>query len=144
MFNQCQFIGNLGGTPDIRAMQDGKRVANFSIACTEKWKSKDGEAKEKTEWIPVVCFGDGLVNVIEKYIHKGSKVFVQGKFSTRRWTDKEGKDRFSTEVVVSGFGGTITMLDSPNTQSGQREAPQRQDTASQPSFSEELDDVVPF
>lgn len=115
--NQCQFVGNLGGNPEIRSMQNGDKVANFSLACTERWRNKSGEKQERTTWVPIVIFGP-LAGVAESYLRKGSKVFVQGKFSVRKWTAKDGSDRYSTEVVLQGPGSVLTMLDSP---SGQRE-----------------------
>ena len=111
MLNQCNFIGNLGADPEIRTMSNGSEVANFSIGCTEKWKEKaTGEKKEKTEWIRISVFGN-LVGVVKSYLKKGSKVYVSGKFKTRKWTDKDGQDRYSTEIVLQGFSGKLLMLD---------------------------------
>lgn len=110
--NRMQAIGNVGKDPEIRNMKDGKPVASFSIACTEKWKSKDtGEARESTTWIPVVCFNEGLCRVIEQYVHKGSRLFVEGKWTNRKWQDQEGRDRYSTELVMQGFDSRLIMLD---------------------------------
>jgi single-strand DNA-binding protein len=118
MLNQCQFIGNLGADPEIRSMNNGDKVANMRIACTEKWKDKNsGERREKTEWVSIAVFGP-LVNVVENYLKKGSKVFVSGKFSTRKWQDQSGNDRYSTEIVLQGFGGTLVMLDSKGSSGG--------------------------
>ena len=111
MLNKCCFIGNLGRNPELRHTQDGKKVANFSIACTEKWKSATGERKERTEWVRIVCFNDGLVGVIEKYLRKGSKVYLEGQLQTRKWTDKDGNDKYTTEVVMQGFNCALKMLD---------------------------------
>ena len=98
--NQCQFIGNLGKDPEIRAMQNGKKVASFSMACTESWKDKQtGERKEKTEWIPCVAF-EPLAGIIERYVRKGSRIFVSGQFSTRSWDDQDGQKRYKTEINV--------------------------------------------
>lgn len=97
--NHCTFIGNLGADPEIRQMPSGNPVANFRIACSESWKDKEtGEKKESTEWISVVCFNENLIRVIEQYMHKGSKVYVAGKFKTRKWQDKDGQDRYTTEI----------------------------------------------
>lgn len=116
--NQVSVIGNLGRDPEIKIMSNGDKVANMSIAVSEKWKDKNtGEKKEKTEWVPVTIWGP-LVNVVENYLKKGSKVFVQGKFQTRKWQDQSGADRYSTEVVLQGFGGTLVMLDSASGGSG--------------------------
>ena len=109
--NQCSFIGNLGADPEIRSFQNGGRVANLRIAVTEKWKDKEGNRKEATEWVTVAILQDGLVGVAERYLKKGSKVFIQGKLRTRKWHDQSGNDRYSTEISVGGMGGVMTMLD---------------------------------
>lgn len=113
--NQCSFIGNLGADPEVRSFQNGGRVANLRLAVTEKWKDKSsGERKESTEWVSVAIMQDGLVGIAEQYLRKGSKVFVQGKIRTRKWQDKDGADRYSTEVVLQGFDGKLQMLDAPS------------------------------
>jgi single-strand DNA-binding protein len=110
MLNQCQFIGNLGKDPEIRTMQNGDKVANFSIAVTEKWKEKTtGVLKEKTSWIPIVIWG-GAAGIAEKYLSKGSKVFVSGCFETRKWQDQSGADKYTTEIVLRPFSGVLTLL----------------------------------
>ncbi|MCK0098555.1 single-stranded DNA-binding protein [Qipengyuania sp. S6317L1] len=110
--NKVMLIGNLGADPEIRSFQNGGRVANLRIATSENWKDKNtGERREKTEWHTVAIFSDGLVNVVERYLKKGSKVFVEGKLQTRKWQDQSGNDRYSTEIVIQGMGGTLTMLD---------------------------------
>ncbi|MEL7189872.1 MAG: single-stranded DNA-binding protein [Pseudomonadota bacterium] len=110
--NKVMLIGNLGADPEIRSFQNGGRVANLRIATSENWKDKNtGERREKTEWHTVAIFSDGLVNVVERYLKKGSKVFIEGKLQTRKWQDQSGNDRYSTEVVIQGLGGTLTMLD---------------------------------
>lgn len=112
MLNQCQFIGNLGRDPETRTFQDGRKVCNLRIACTEKWTDKNsGERKERTEWISVAIFSEGLVRVAEQYLRKGSKVYVSGKMVTRKWQDQSGQDRYSTEIVLQGFDATLVMLD---------------------------------
>lgn len=111
MLNKCTFIGNVGRDPEIRAMQDGKEIANLSIGVTEKWKTKSGEKAEKTEWVRVAVFNEGLVRVIKSYVKKGSKIYIEGQLQTRKWTDKDGVDKYSTEVVLSGFGGQLILLD---------------------------------
>lgn len=111
MLNKCIFIGNLGRDPEVRTMQDGKKVANLSLAVSEKWKDKStGERKERTEWVRVVIFGH-LAEVAEKYLQKGSKVYVQGQMQTRKWTDKDGNEKYSTEIVLQGFNSELIMLD---------------------------------
>ena len=110
--NKVMLIGNLGADPEIRSFQNGGKVANLRIATSEQWKDKaTGERKEKTEWHTVAIFSEGLVSVVERYLKKGSKVFVEGKLQTRKWQDQNGADRYSTEIVIQGLGGTLTMLD---------------------------------
>ncbi|MFN3989639.1 MAG: single-stranded DNA-binding protein [Erythrobacter sp.] len=112
--NKVMLIGNLGADPEIRTFSNGGKVANLRIATSETWKDRQtGERKEKTEWHNVAIFSEGLVNVVERYLKKGSKVFVEGKLQTRKWQDQNGQDRYSTEVVIQGLGGTLTMLDGP-------------------------------
>ncbi len=109
--NKVILIGNLGKDPEVRTMQNGNKVANLSIATSENWKDKaTGERKEKTEWHRVVIFGN-LADIAEKYLKKGSKVYVSGALQTRKWQDKDGQDKYSTEVVLQGYGGELTMLD---------------------------------
>lgn len=110
--NKVMLIGNLGADPEIRSFQNGGKVANLRIATSESWKDRQtGERKEKTEWHTVAIFSEGLVGVVERYLKKGSKVFVEGKLQTRKWQDQNGQDRYSTEIVIQGLGGTLTMLD---------------------------------
>jgi len=110
--NKVMLIGNLGADPEIRSFQNGSKDANLRIATSEQWKDKNtGERKEKTEWHTVAIFSEGLVSVVERYLKKGSKVVVEGKLQTRKWQDQNGQDRYSTEIVIQGLGGTLTMLD---------------------------------
>lgn len=110
--NKVMLIGNLGADPEIRTFQNGGKVCNLRIATSERWRDKNtGENREKTEWHTVAIFSEGLVRVCEQYLRKGSKVFVEGALQTRKWQDQSGNDRYSTEVVIQGFGGTLTMLD---------------------------------
>lgn len=139
MLNQCQFIGNLGADPEIRTFQNGGKVANLRLACSEKWKDKNtGERKEKTEWISIAVFSDGLVRVCEQYLRKGSKIYISGKMATRKWQDQSGQDRYSTEIVLQGFGGTLTMLD------GQRDDSPRQPEPDAQGGGRIDDDDIPF
>ena len=109
--NKVILIGNLGKDPEVRSMQNGGKVANLSIATSESWRDKaTGEKKEKTEWHRVVIFGN-LAEIAEKYLKKGSKVYVSGSLQTRKWTDQSGAEKYSTEVVLQGYGGELTMLD---------------------------------
>jgi len=111
--NKVTLIGNLGNDPEIRSMNNGGKVATLSVATTESWKDKNsGEKREKTEWHRVVIFGDGLVRVAENYLKKGSKIYIEGSLQTRKWQDRDGNDKYTTEVVLQGFGGTLIMLDS--------------------------------
>ncbi len=109
--NKVMLIGNLGADPEIRSFQNGGRVCNLRIATSENWKDRDGNRQERTEWHTVAIFSEGLVNVCENYLRKGSKVFVEGQLQTRKWQDQSGNDRYSTEIVLRGFNGTLTMLD---------------------------------
>lgn len=110
--NKVMLIGNLGADPEIRSFQNGGKVANLRIATSESWKDRNtGERKEKTEWHTVAIFSEGLVGVVERFLKKGSKVYIEGKLQTRKWQDQNGQDRYSTEVVIQGMGGVLTMLD---------------------------------
>ena len=111
--NRCEFIGNLGQDPEIRTFGNGDKVANLRLAVTEKWKDRDsGERREATEWISIAAFGP-LAGIAEQYLRKGSKIFVAGKWKTRKWTDQSGADRYSTECVLQGYDAKLEMLDAP-------------------------------
>lgn len=110
--NKVILIGNLGADPEMRQTRDGRPIANLRVATSENWRDKSsGERKEKTEWHNVVIFSEGLCKIAEQYLRKGSKVYVEGQLQTRKWQDKDGQDRYSTEVVLQNYGGTLTMLD---------------------------------
>ena len=110
--NKVILIGNLGADPEIRRTQDGRPIANLSVATSETWRDKNtGERKEKTEWHRVVIFSEPLCRVVEQYLKKGAKVYIEGQLQTRKWTDKDGQDKYSTEVVLQGFNSQLTMLD---------------------------------
>ena len=110
--NKVMLIGNLGADPEIRSFQNGGKVCNLRLATTETWKDRNtGERQERTEWHTVAIFSEGLVSVAERFLRKGSKVYVEGQLQTRKWQDQSGNDRYSTEVVLRGFNGTLTMLD---------------------------------
>jgi single-strand DNA-binding protein len=110
--NKVILVGNLGRDPEIRSTQDGLRIANLSVATSESWRDKaSGERKERTEWHRVVIFNDKLVEIVEKYLKKGSKVYLEGALQTRKWTDNSGQERYSTEVVLQRYRGELTMLD---------------------------------
>jgi single-strand DNA-binding protein len=109
--NKVLLIGSLGKDPEIRSTQDGKEFANLTVATSENWKDKNtGEKREKTEWHRVVIFNEGLAGVAKNYLKKGSKVYLEGQLQTRKWTDQAGVEKYSTEVVLQGFGGTLVML----------------------------------
>ncbi|MDB4016555.1 single-stranded DNA-binding protein [Amylibacter sp.] len=110
--NKVMIIGNLGADPEVRTFQNGGKVCNLRIATSDRWRDKNtGENREKTEWHTVAIFAEGLVRICEQYLKKGSKVFIEGALQTRKWQDQSGNDRYSTEVVIQNYGGTLTMLD---------------------------------
>ncbi len=112
--NKVILIGNLGRDPEVRSFQNGGKVCNLRIATSETWKDRNTvERREQTEWHSVAIFQEGLVRIAEQYLKKGSKVYIEGQLQTRKWQDQSGADRYSTEVVLQGFGGTLTMLDGP-------------------------------
>ena len=135
--NKVILVGTLGKDPEVRSMQDGKKIVNMSVATSESWRDKaSGERKEKTEWSKVVIFNDGLAGVAEKYLKKGSKVYVEGQLQTRKWTDNAGVERYSTEVTLAAFGGALVLL-SP------RNPDEEQPTRSAPAESL-VDDYIPM
>lgn len=110
--NKVILVGNLGRDPEVKTMQNGNRVANLSVATSETWRDKSsGERKERTEWHRVVIFNERLLDVAEKYLKKGSKIYIEGQLQTRKWTDQSGQERYTTEVVLQQFRGELTMLD---------------------------------
>ncbi|MGI9492494.1 MAG: single-stranded DNA-binding protein [Geminicoccaceae bacterium] len=134
--NKVILVGNLGRDPEVRTFQNGRRVANLSLATTERWK-KDGEQKERTEWHRVVIFNESLVGIAEKYLSKGSKVYLEGHLETRKFTDNSGAERYTTEVVLRPFRSEIVMLDSKPDQAGSEQR-------SEPGGGGDLDDSIPF
>ena len=142
--NKVILVGNLGKDPEIRRTQDGKPIANLTIATSEAWRDKStGERKEKTEWHRVVVFNEGLCRVAETYLKKGAKVYIEGALQTRKWTDKDGVEKYSTEVVLQGFGGALVMLDS---RSGDAQHDRVPDAARKPlaPVGEDMSDEIPF
>ena len=110
--NKVILVGNLGADPEVRRMQDGRPIVNLRVATSETWRDKaSGERKEKTEWHRVVIFNEGLAKVAEQYLKKGAKVYIEGALQTRKWQDKDGQDKYSTEIVLQGFNSQLTMLD---------------------------------
>lgn len=111
--NKCIIVGNLGRDPEIRFTQAGKKIANFSIATSEQWRDRQsGERRERTEWHRIVVFNEGLADVVERFVKKGSKLYIEGQLRTRKWQGQDGKDNYTTEVVLEGFNSNLTMLDS--------------------------------
>jgi single-strand DNA-binding protein len=142
--NKVILVGNLGRDPEIRTTQDGTRVANLSLATSESWRDKNsGERKEKTEWHRIVIFNDRLVDVVEKYLKKGAKVYLEGSLQTRRWTDKDGTEKYSTETVLQKYRGELTILDGGKRDDDEPQPPttgRESGTTKQP----DLDEEVPF
>lgn len=117
--NKVILIGNLGKDPEIRRTQDGRPIANLSVATSETWRDRaTGERKEKTEWHRVVVFNEGLAKVVEQYLKKGAKVYIEGQLQTRKWTDQSGTEKYTTEVVLQGFNSNLTMLDGRGSSAG--------------------------
>ena len=150
--NKVIIVGNLGADPEVKAFQNGSRIANLRVATSESWKDKaTGERKERTEWHSVTVQSDGLVGVVERFLKKGSKVYLEGSLRTRKWQDRDGQDRFTTEVNV-GMGGNLTMLDGPsggsNADSGGAKGGGGFGTGSGgrggSPFPDDLEDEVPF
>ena len=111
MLNSCEFIGHLGRDPEIRTTQSGDKVANISLAVSEKWRDRNsGERKERTEWVRLVIFGN-LVDIAEQYLRKGSKAYFRGRLASRKWQDQSGQDKYTTEIILSGYDGKLVMLD---------------------------------
>lgn len=145
--NKVLLIGRLGNDPEIKQMQNGKSVARLSVATSESWKDKNsGEKKEKTEWHRVVIFNEGLVNVVQQYLKKGAQIYIEGQLSTNKYTDKDGQEKYSTQIVLQGYNSTLKMIgggskmtDSSIDQSSSSSLPS--DEISPPS---DLDDEVPF
>ncbi len=157
--NKVILIGNLGADPEVRFTQDGKKVANMRLATSEQWKDRQsGERRERTEWHRVVCFSPGLSDVIEKYVKKGSKIYVEGQLRTNKWQDQSGQDRYTTEIVLDGYNGVMTMLDSRGGGGGDYGGGGGGDTPGEPDYGapsgggggggggpgDDLDDEIPF
>lgn len=154
--NKVILIGNLGNEPEARMMQSGDEVVNLSLATSESWKDKNtGERRENTQWHRVVIFNQGLVKVAKSYLHKGSKVYIEGQLETRKWTDQNGNDKYTTEVVLRPFRGELTMLDSRNSggdsmssynnNNNQNFASGPADTQNNgPAHVDEMEDEIPF
>jgi single-strand DNA-binding protein len=153
--NKVILIGNLGRDPESRTFQNGGKVVNLRIATSENWKDKStGERKEKTEWHSVAIFNEGLANVAERYLKKGSKVYIEGQLQTRKWQDQAGQDKYSTEVVLQGFNSNLTMLDGRGESGGENagfssppaaRSEGRRPSSNAPAFEPAgMDDDIPF
>tara|TARA_B100000035_G_scaffold212858_1_gene182374 strand:+ start:116 stop:574 length:459 start_codon:yes stop_codon:yes gene_type:complete len=147
--NKVLLIGRLGNDPEIKQMSNGKSVARLSVATSETWKDKNsGERKEKTEWHRVVIFNEGLVGVVQQYLKKGTQVYIEGQIQTTKYTDNNGQEKYSTQVILQGYNSTLTMLGSANSAGKIDDNSVNQDSSSLPSdnniSSKELDDEVPF
>ena len=152
--NKVILLGNLGRDPEIRSTQSGSKMATFSMATSKRWKDKSTqEQRDKTSWHNIVVFGDGLVDIVEKYVKKGSKIYVEGELQTRKWQDQDGNDRYTTEVVLQGFNSNLTLLDSRNANNNiedqsistdQTASNSENQTSSKNSDSSESDDDIPF
>lgn len=143
--NRASLIGRIGKDPEIRRTQAGDPVVNFSVATSERWTDKgSGEKKERTEWTNIVIFGK-LAGVAEKYLKKGMRVFVEGKLQTRKWQDKDGKDRYSTEVILQGYDSKMIMLEKKEGgSSGQENSGQSATASGSRDYSRDMDDEIPF
>ena len=150
--NKVILLGNLGRDPEIRSLQTGNKMATFSVATSKRWKDKSTqEQKDKTSWHNIVIFGEGLVNIVEKYVKKGSKVYLEGELNTRKWQDKNGDDRYTTEVVLQGFNCNLTLLDSRSSSNQSQNTIEDQSSVDEDSKksinnqeSDPLDDDIPF
>ena len=145
--NKVLLIGRLGNDPEIKQMQNGKSVARLSVATSESWKDKNtGERKDKTEWHRVVIFNEGLVNVVQKYLKKGAQVYIEGQLSTNKYTDSNGQEKYSTQIVLQGYNSSLTMLDGKNSSSGDSKKLEGSQLPSDdmPDISQDPDDKVPF
>ena len=148
--NKVILLGNLGRDPEIRSMQSGSKMASFSIATSKRWKDRNTqEQKEKTSWHNIVVFGDGLVSIVENYVKKGSKIYVEGELQTRKWQDQDGNDKYTTEVILQGYNCNLTLLDSRNNTNKSSEITQEpsvsdENIGSQTSDSEDTEEDIPF
>ena len=143
--NKVTLIGNVGQDPEIRSTQDGRELANFSLATTENWKDKNtGERQSKTEWHRIVVFSQGLVGVIKNYVKKGSKLYIEGALQTRKWTDKSGIEKYTTEIILQNYNSNLQMLDSRNSQDSDQSIEGTIKNEFQGAKEVELDDDIPF
>ena len=148
--NKVQLIGNLGADPEVRSFQNGGKVCNLRLACSESWKDKNtGEKKERTEWVSVAIFNENLAGIAERFLKKGSKVYLEGKLQTRKWQDQAGNDRYTTEVVLQGYDGAIILLDGAQgggqSTGGYSSGQQAHNQAKSNGYQQQpIDDEIPF
>ena len=146
--NKVILLGNVGKDPEIKATQNGSKLASFSIATSKRWKDKQTqEYKDKTEWHKVVIFGEGLVDIVEKYVKKGSKIYIEGELQTRKWSDQQGNDRYTTEVILQGYNSTLTLLDNRGNTNQSIENKSEDisvEDNSEKSSDSNIDDDIPF
>jgi len=144
--NKVTLLGHLGADPEIRRTQDGRPIANFSLATSDTWRDKNtGERRESTEWHRVVVFTEGLCKVVEQYLKKGSKVYLEGALKTRKWQDQSGQDKYSTEVVLQGFNASLVMLGGKSSDAPDRSGGDYGAASGKPAnFSNAMDDDIPF
>lgn len=145
--NKVILVGNVGQDPEIRTTQDGREIANFSLATSESWKDKNtGEKRDKTEWHRIVIFSQGLVNIVKNYVKKGSKLYIEGSLQTRKWTDSQGVEKFTTEIALQNFNSTLQILDSRGDRNSSNDSYSSSSNRSRNSdiSVEESDDEIPF
>jgi len=146
--NKVMLMGNLGQDPEVRTLQNGSQVANMSIATSETWRDKQtGERREKTEWHRVVVWNEGLIRIIQQYLHKGDTVLIEGQLQTRKWQDQSGQDRYSTEIVLKAFDGKLTMVKTKRAgdgDAGERVSHAAGNSGVAPGKQNDLDDEIPF
>ena len=151
--NKVLLIGRLGNDPEIRTTQDGRSVVSFSIATSDTWRDKNtNERKERTEWHRIVIFNEGLSKIVEQYVKKGSRVYLEGQLQTRKWQDQSGQERYTTEIVLQNYSGNLTILDSssdgpasiPSSSSSQLDQFNQTTSASSEEIADEFDDEIPF
>jgi single-strand DNA-binding protein len=143
--NKVILVGNVGKDPEIRHTQDGKPIVNLSLATSESWRDKaSGERKEKTEWHRVVIFNEGIAKVVDQYVKKGTTLYIEGQLQTRKWTDKDGAEKYSTEIVLQNYGGSLTLLGGKPDGEKSNDDYQRPVMDNTKSFARDLDDSVPF
>lgn len=144
-YSRTILVGNLGQNPDVKHTQDGRVIVNLSVATSESWRDKNtGDKKEKTEWHRVVIFNENIAKVAEQYLRKGAKVLIEGKNRTRKWTDQQGVDRYTTEIVVENFDGRMQMLGGKNDESGVERSNDRSQSSRGKQDNSDMDDQIPF